>query len=184
VQGPAALTAADVSGSWVSNVYGPSGGHRYIMVITNIAATNYATISWEAARIAAAQKTLGGKVGHLVTINSLDEQSTLMSTFDRAVGTNGQSATSVVTGGKNPMRGMAIGAVKSNNVWQWVTGEGFPFSDGYGYWVSLSEPSGDGNYLQLFTESLDTDTTQKNRYGWNDYSGDLSETFGYIVEFE
>ena len=184
VQAPLALTNADVTGAWVSNVYGPTGGHRYIMVLTNIASAGYAKLSWEQARTAASQKQFGGKNGHLVAINSLDEQRSLMSTFDHAVGTGGQSAASVLADQKNPVRGLAIGAKKTNNVWQWITGENFPFTDGYAYWTTLSEPSGDGNYIQFYTESLDADTTQKSRYGWNDYDGDSSETFGYIVEFE
>jgi hypothetical protein len=186
VQGPTALTTSDVPNSWASNVYGPAGGHRYMMVMANIASTNFAKITWVDARTSASQKQVSGKNGHLVTINSLDEQRLLMSTFDHAIGTGGKSAISVSLDGKNPIRGMAIGAIKnsSTNNWQWITGEPFPFADGYGYWISPSEPTGDGNYLHLFTESLDVDTAQKSRYGWNDYFGNDSETFGYIVEFE
>jgi hypothetical protein len=70
------------------------------------------------------------------------------------------------------------------NNWQWVTGEPFPFADGYDYWISQSGPTSDGSYLHFFTESLDVDTAQKSHYEWNDYFGNESEMSGHIVAFE
>jgi hypothetical protein len=191
-QGPMAPTATDKTGSWISNVYVSADGHLYMLILTNVPSTNYINLTWEEARLAASEKILFGKAGHLVTITSVAEQRAIMSTFDNCYGkTLSATTTEPVSAafasggnGASPLVGIALGGIREGNIWKWVTGENFDISTGY--WLADYLPDNQGgseDYLQIFTV-LYNDSSTTARYGWNDYTGGKRETFGYIVEFE
>jgi hypothetical protein len=197
-QGPLTPTTTDKAGAWFSNVYLADNGHQYMLVLTNIPSTNYKNLTWNQARQASSEKILGGKPGHLVTINSLNEQRLLMSTFDNSWGKTAsetntypvKNAFAANGNGDNPIVGIALGSYKdSSGIWHWVTDE--PCDISKGYWYAEYFPHNDGgvgNFLQIYSASyIDTYSGQVNisaRYGWVDYAGDSGQTFGYLVEFE
>jgi hypothetical protein len=198
MQGPIEATASDAPGTWFSSVYKWAvNDHYYMIVLNNTNVTNHDTIDWNQAKKAAAEKVLAsnGKQGHLVTITSPEEQRMLMSTFDHCTGraVNNPSAPlqSVLEilpdtddQRTNPLLGLAIGAQKIDGTWAWVTGETFEISKGY--WIADYFPdnyAGVENYLHIYT-AFYPDNAKTSRYGWDDYKGDPTQTFGYIVEFE
>ena len=123
-----------------------ANGHYYDFIQS-------AGITWTAADAAASSSVFLGAPGHLVTITSNDENTFVANLF---------------SGDFRAWIGLTDTAVEGT--YQWVTGETFSYNN----W-SAGEPSGDGDYVELFASNDK----------WNDRPNTPFEppVASYIVEY-
>ena len=155
------LTATTTASVSASNFFRYSvNGHWY----TGIEVTSL--ISWLEARDAASAMTFNGLHGHLATLTTQGESDFVTSHFQ------GDSSRSFWAGGYQDTS--ASDYSEPAGGWRWVTGEPWVFTN----WGAI-EPSGDGNYLDLFPPTF---SGSENK--WNDTINNDGHGLGYVVEFE
>lgn len=145
--------------SFAAPVYFPGTQHYYELVKS----FSY----WETAKVAAQQRTFSGVNGYLASINSVSENSFLVSSFAGAMETQFQ----VWVGGYQP-----LGSPEPAGNWRWTSGETWSYSN----WSGGQPNNGGGseNYLVLYL--------QPNLWGavgtWGDASNS-ERSMWYVVEY-
>jgi hypothetical protein len=153
------LAAASAGTAQSVPIYNPANGHSYDIV--DVAGT------WEQAHAAAGQTTYGGLNGHMVTIDSVEENLFVTGAFGA-----GHLQSHWMGGFQEP------GATEPDGGWTWVTGETvLPIN-----WA----PAEPNNYFgsdpneafMAFDHGVDAEGKQ-----WNDLPGS-NVLSGFVVEFE
>ncbi len=134
-------------------MFNPANGHYYQLVL------HPERISWEQARSEAASRSYQGLPGHLVTINSLEENQFVYTNFIQSTDANWLGAF------------QPDGSAEPGGGWQWITGESFEYKN----WPS-SEPNNNGNENALQMPGGNNGT-------WND-ANSMTTSPGYVVEYE
>ncbi|MDD2863132.1 MAG: DUF4347 domain-containing protein, partial [Methylococcales bacterium] len=134
--------------------FNSANGHYYQYVATSL--------SWADAKAAAANSTLNGLTGYLVTITSQDESDFLFSTFS-----------------SRPDSGNSwFGAKYVSGTWKWDAGPEAGQTLSYNRWHS-GEPNGGGNEYAYLYNRTRTDPNDGLNGDWYDEGGPAS----YIVEY-
>jgi len=150
-------------------------GHFYRMVMPS---SHYGSLTWTQAKAAAESSTFQGNQGHLVAVNSSDENNFLFQQFG-----NQLREFSLPSDGPSYSKYAWIGlfAPTPTSDFQWVTGE----STAYTKWAP-SEPNFFGQPLWQYGHYW----TRDNGWSWNNEQNegygvdDHKNRYGYIIEYE